>query len=63
MVNGNVQRAGGSVILLNASRNPVLRWNFREAWPSKWDGPSLCGEGNDIAIETLEIQHEGIELE
>jgi phage tail-like protein len=63
VVNGTVQRSNGSVVLLDSSRNAVLRWNFREAWPSKWEGPSLCGAGNDVAIETLEIQHEGIELE
>lgn len=63
VVNGTVQRSNGSVVLLDSSRNAVLRWNFREAWPSKWQGPSLCGEGNDVAIEILEIQHEGIELE
>jgi phage tail-like protein len=63
VVNGAIQRANGSVVLLDSSRNEVLRWNFRDAWPSKWEGPSLCGEGNEIAIEILEIQHEGIELE
>ena len=37
-----------------------------EAWdvvPSKWVGPDLNAEGNEVAIETLEIMHEGIELD
>jgi phage tail-like protein len=63
VLNGNVQRASGAIILLDSERNPVLRWQFREGWPSKWEGPSLNGKGNDIAIETLEIQHEGLDLE
>ena len=31
------------------------------AWPAKWDGPDLNAEGNDVAIETLEMAHEGVE--
>ncbi len=58
-----VQRASGSIILLDSSRKAVLRWNFREGWPSKWEGPFLDGKTNEIAIETLVITHEGIELE
>ena len=36
------------------------RWNFVNAWPTKWDGPDFNAEGNDIAIETLELAHEGV---
>jgi phage tail-like protein len=62
VVDGDVQRANGSIALLDAARNEVLRWNFREGWPSKWEGPALNGKSSDIAIETLVIEHEGIEL-
>jgi phage tail-like protein len=62
VLDGNVHRANGSILLLDAAHMPALRWVFREAWPSKWEGPTLNGKSNDIAIETLEIQHEGIEL-
>jgi len=41
----------------------VLRWRFRNGWPCKWEGPSLNARSRDIAIETLEIAHEGLELE
>ena len=37
------------------------RWNFFNAWPTKWDGPDFNAEGTDVAIETLELAHEGIE--
>ena len=37
------------------------RWNFFDAWPTKWDGPDFNAEGNDVAIETLELAHEGVE--
>jgi len=59
---GNVQRAAGSIILLDAARNPVLRWKFVQGWPCKWEGPHLNAKSNEIAIEELEIAHEGIEL-
>jgi len=63
VLKGQVQRASGTITLLDSARNPVLRWQFREGWPSKWEGPSLRGKGNDVAIETLVIEHEGLELE
>jgi phage tail-like protein len=60
-VSGNVQRKGGSIIVLDRRGNRVAQWNFREAWPSKWDGPDFNAEGTDVAIETLELAHEGLE--
>jgi phage tail-like protein len=60
-VRGNLQRKNGSIILLDRAGREVVRWNFYNAWPSKWDGPDLNAEGNDVAIETLELAHEGIE--
>lgn len=62
VVSGAVQRVNGSIVLCDAEHNEVLRWNFREAWPSKWEGPALRAKGNEVAIETLVIQHEGIDL-
>lgn len=60
-VNGKVTRRNGSIVLLNSRSQEVARWNFVRAWPTKWDGPDLTAEGNDVAIETLELAHEGIE--
>jgi phage tail-like protein len=60
-VNGNVQRRNGSIVLLDRRGQEVARWNFVRAWPTKWDGPDLTAEGNDVAIETLELAHEGVE--
>jgi len=62
-MNGQVQRANGSIVLLDESRQEVMRWNFRRGWPCKYSGPSLNAKGNDIAIESLEICHEGLSLE
>ena len=55
------KRKNGSIILLDRQGNEKLRWNFVQAWPVKWTGPSFNAKGNDIAIESLELAHEGIE--
>jgi phage tail-like protein len=60
-VNGNVQRKNGSIVLLDRQGQERMRWNFVNAWPAKWDGPDFNAEGNDIAIETLELAHEGVQ--
>ena len=60
-LDGKTVRKNGSIILLNESGEERLRWNFHNAWPSKWDGPDFNAEGNDVAIETLELAHEGVE--
>ena len=60
---GKVERRNGSIVLLDEAGEERLRWNFREAWPTKWTGPSFNATGNEVAIETLEIAHEGLELQ
>lgn len=59
---GEVQKASGSIILLDENREEVMRFNFYEAWPTKWTGPSLKANGNEIAIEMIELCHEGLEI-
>lgn len=61
VVNGDIQRRNGSIVLLNRGGQEVGRWNFVRAWPAKYDGPDFNAEGNDVAIETLELAHEGVE--
>ena len=63
MIDGKTERQSGTIVLLDEARKPALRWNFREGWPSKWEGPALNAKTNEVAIETLEIAHEGLELE
>jgi phage tail-like protein len=58
---GQLERKNGSIVLLGRDGQEVARWNFLRAWPTKYDGPDLNAEGNDVAIETLELAHEGLE--
>ncbi len=61
-LDGAVQRKNMSVLLLDAAGNEVLRWNIVNAWPVRWSGPVLNAEVSGVAIETLEIAHEGVSL-
>lgn len=54
------ERKSGSIVLLDRQGQEKARWNFFNAWPTKWTGPGFNAEGNDIAIETLELAHEGV---
>ena len=53
-------RKNGSVVLRDRTGTEVIRWNFVRAWPLKWTGPTFNAKGNDVAIETLELAHEGV---
>jgi phage tail-like protein len=60
-LDGKVQRKNGSIILMDDAGQEKVRWNFFNAWPSKWDGPDFNAKGNDVAIETLTIVAERLE--
>jgi phage tail-like protein len=62
-VNGKVRRTEGAILLLDENRQEVMRWNFKRAWPCKYTGPGLNAKNNEIAMETLEICHEGLTLD
>ena len=63
VLNGDTQRRVVTVTLLDPARQPVARWRFVEAWPAKWQGPELNAQSSEVLIETLEIVHEGMELD
>jgi phage tail-like protein len=60
VVSGPIERRDGSVVRLDPHGREVARWNFARAWPSKYIGPDLDARGTDVAIETLELTHEGV---
>jgi phage tail-like protein len=63
VMDGQTERKSGSIVLLNESREEALRWTFREGWPNKLEGATLNAKNNEVAIETLEICHEGLVVE
>jgi phage tail-like protein len=62
VVQGTVDRRNGSIVLLDDDGTEVMRWNFFHGWIAKWEGPALNAHANEVAIETIEIAHEGLEL-
>lgn len=62
MVQGQVQRRDGIITLQDEQRNPVKTWSFTRGLPVKWSGPALNAMQNQIAIEEMEIAHEGLQL-
>ena len=61
VLDGQAVRAGVAITLLNSQRQPAARWTVRQAWPCRYEGPTLNSTGNDVAVETLELCHEGLE--
>lgn len=58
---GRLVRKNGSIVVYDLTNKvEVARWNFVAAWPTKWDGGSFTAAGNEIAIETLVLTHEGL---
>lgn len=51
------------ISLLNEEHEPVMTWKVVNAWPTKITSPDLKASGNEAAIETLELAHEGVEIE
>lgn len=62
-VRGIGTRKDGLIVLLDESRSPAKVWKFRRGIPTKWVGPSLNATQSSVAIESLEIAHEGLALE
>lgn len=60
VINGNIQRKNGTIILLDHKRNDKLRWEFIAAYPISWEVSSFNALTNTVAIETLVLTHQGI---
>ncbi len=61
VINGSFRRKNGSVVVFDLrNTREVARWNFVAAWPTQWTGPAFNATGNEVAVETLVLAHEGI---
>ncbi len=58
VIDGKPERKNGSIVLRDDTGAEKIRWNFSEAWPSKWTGPALSAGTAAVAVESLEITHE-----
>ena len=53
-------QTSGAIIMRSNDGKELRRFTFVNAWPVNWEGPTLAAGSSDLAIETLEIAHEGI---
>jgi phage tail-like protein len=58
-----VERRDLVINLLNEEHKPVMVWKVMRAFPVKVEGPQLKASGNEVAIESIELAHEGLELQ
>jgi phage tail-like protein len=59
-VEGRGRRRDGIIVLQNELHLPVNIWYFKCGLPVKWTGPTMNASQNNVAVETLEIAHEGL---
>jgi len=57
---GNIERRNIVINLLDDSHSPIFTWQVKNAFPVKYIGPVLISDDSEIALETLELTHEGL---
>ncbi len=60
---GPLERKSVRIVLRDESGTERRAWLLHKAWPALYCGPCLNATGNDVAIETFELVHEGIEIQ
>jgi len=58
-----IERRDLTISLLNEKHEAVMVWKAHNAFPVKVEGPGLKASGNEVAIESIEIAHEGLTLQ
>ena len=57
-----IKRLPVTISLLDEEGNATMVWTLTNAWPTKITGTDLKSDGNEVAIETIEIVHEGLTI-
>jgi phage tail-like protein len=57
-----IKRKPVTISLLDESGKPTMVWTLANAWPTKITGTDLKAQGNEVAIETIEVAHEGLTI-
>lgn len=58
-----IERRDVTISLLNEEHSPVVVWKVKNAWPTKIQSTDLKADGNEVAIESLELVHEGLTIQ
>jgi len=57
-----IERRDITIKLLNEDHDPVITWTVKSAFPIKVQSTDLKGDGNETAIESMEVAHEGLTI-
>lgn len=60
---GNIERRDVTISLLNENHEPVMVWKLKNSWPVKVQSADLKSDANEVAIESMELAHEGLVIE
>lgn len=58
-----IERRDITIKLLNEEHLPVVTWKVKNAWPTKVQSTDLKADGNEVAIESIELVHEGLSIQ
>jgi phage tail-like protein len=58
-----IERRNVTITLLNENHEPVVVWKIKNAWPIKVQSTDLKADGNEVAIESIELVHEGLVIQ
>ena len=58
-----IERRDVIISLLNEQHEPVMVWKIKNAWPAKIQSTDLKADGNEVAIESMELVHEGLSIQ
>lgn len=58
-----IERRDITISLLNEEHEPVVTWKVKNAWPAKVQSTDLKADGNEVAIESMELAHEGLTIQ
>ena len=58
-----IERRNLTVALLNENHEPVIVWKVKNAWPTKITPTDLKADGNEIAVESIELAHEALTIQ
>jgi len=57
-----IERSTVTIKLLDEEGKPTMVWTLENAWPTKVTGTDMKSDGNEVAIDTIEIAHEGLTM-
>jgi phage tail-like protein len=62
IIQGKITRRNISIIVCDQTGREVQRWNLFGAYPIKWSGPAFRADANTMAIQSLTLTHDGVDI-